>query len=166
MNQQELTYVQNTMRVIEGATNITFGRAGAMAWLGVQKDGLEYALHLQTAFRVKLGDEIVLGNLDIFEPTQSLLDSPSFDWDTYQWDAQGLNRYDEWGKKFKKEYGDSATVSSALINSWGDITLIFSNEITMDVMISGTVGECWRFFQRHSNDNHLVVTARGIDVDD
>lgn len=49
------------------------------------------------------------------------------------------------------------------INNFGDLTVYFSNSITLTVY-AGTASdeECWRFFEWHGKEEHLVITGRGI----
>lgn len=161
MNQNETKLIKNKIEILVGAKGSTIGRAASMACMGFRTGDSEYALHLQTAFRICEKDRILIAGCDMFEPTEALKNSPSFDWDTFQWDVQGFNRYDEWVKQFKKEY-QQLTVQKVLVSPTGDLTIAFDRSIVLEVFPNSATEECWRFFERNS-DAHLVVTGRGID---
>lgn len=89
MRQNDLSIIKENLNVIMGAELSQIGRAVNMAWLSFDISGKEYALHIQTAFRFLKSNEILLANLDMFEPTEELASKESFDWDTFDWDVQG-----------------------------------------------------------------------------
>lgn len=43
--------------------------------------------------------------------------------DTFEWDVQGNNRYDENVKLFIEEYSHNLKVNEVLINQWGDLSI-------------------------------------------
>lgn len=163
MNQNDITFINNQVKALIGAKGFTIGRVASMAWIGFNTDNSEYSLHLQTAFRIRNNEKVLVANSDMFEPTETLQSSPSFDWETFNWDVQGFNRYDEWVKQFKKEFDEPITVQTINVNNFGDLTIELSQNIVIEVFINATTEECWRFFERTSKDDHLVVTGQGIE---
>lgn len=162
MKQAERDLIKEKMSVlIQQAKGFTIGRAAAMCWMGFDVNGAQYALHIQCAFRFRTAEEVLVGNLDMFEPTRAMEDSSSFDWNTFDWDVQGFNRYDEWTLQWKKE-GRQAVVEAVEVSDFGDLTIRFSGGLVLEVFANNAQNECWRFFERHAKE-HLVVTARGMD---
>lgn len=163
MNQNDINNIKNQMKVLVGATGFTIGRTASMSWIGFHVGDSEYALHLQTAFRIRTDEKILIANLDMFEPTETLENSPSFDWDTFDWDVQGFNRYDEWVKQFKKENGEQLTVQKVTVSNFGDLSIELNQNVVIEVFLNTSAEECWRFFERNSKNDHLVVTGQGIE---
>lgn len=162
MNQNDLMEANNKMKKLIGVQGISFGRVAAMAWINFGADDSEYALHLQCSFRIRDKDEILVTNTDMFEPSESALKKPMFDYDTFEWDEQGENRYDEWVKKLNPAYLRSLKVTDAKVNVCGDVTILLEQEIVIDVFVNATVEECWRLFKIGS-DQHFVMTGDGIE---
>lgn len=163
MKQEDKKIISEQVNTLIGKKLSKIGRAAAMAWFSfLSNQEKEYALHLQCGFRIRTNDATLIANLDMFEPTQSLEDSPSFDWDTFNWDTQGFNRYDEWTTKYNKDMGNQVFVESVDVNSFGDFTIKCNHGIIIEVFANAATGECWRFFERKA-ENHLVVSAQGIE---
>lgn len=163
MNHNDLTIIKSGIKVLNAAMGFTIGRTASMAWLGFHNRDAQYALHLQTAFRIRSKNQILIANLDMFEPANSIENNPSFDWNTFNWDVQGLNRYDEWTNQFKKEYGESLWVRNVNVNSFGDLTIVMDQDIVIEVFANASTEECWRFFKRNAEEEHLVVTGQGVE---
>ncbi|MGI5897407.1 MAG: hypothetical protein ACOX6U_10745 [Oscillospiraceae bacterium] len=163
MKQNDINHIKNQIKVLVGATGITIGRIASMSWIGFHVGDSEYALHLQTAFRIRTNEKILIANLDMFEPTETLKNSPSFDWDTFDWDVQGFNRYDEWVKQFKKENEGRLTIQKVTVSNFGDLLIELSQNVFIEVFQNTAAEECWRFFERNSKNDHLVVTGQGIE---
>ena len=163
MKQEDNKNILREISVLRNSKLSKVGRAAAMAWFTFLSDEQkEYALHLQCGFRICANGEILTANLDMFEPTEALAESPSFDWETFNWDVQGFNRYDEWTVQYNKDKENNAIVKNVNANTYGDLTIEFSNGITIEVFANAATGECWRFFERKS-DKHLVVSAQGME---
>lgn len=163
MKQEDKKIISEQVNTLMGKKLSKIGRAAAMAWLTfLSNDEKEYALHLQCGFRICANGETIIANLDMFEPTKSLEESPSFDWETFNWDVQGFNRYDEWTTQYNKDKEKQTIVEVIEVNTFGDLTIKFTNGIIIEVFANAATGECWRFFERKS-DHHLVVSAQGIE---
>jgi hypothetical protein len=61
MNQND---IKNQMKVLVGATGFTIGHAASMAWMGFNIGGFQYALYLQTAFRICTDEKILIVNIE------------------------------------------------------------------------------------------------------
>lgn len=149
------------LKKIEGGNLVSVGRAASLAWFLFVKDNDEYALHLQTSFRVTSDEKIVFAGADIFQPSKMIQSSGEIDLETFEWDVQGNNRYDENVKLFIEEYSYNLKVNEVLMNQWGDLSIQLSENIKIEVFINMSEEECWRFFKRHSG-YHLVIGAEGI----
>lgn len=144
---------------------VSVGRASSLAWFLFVKDNDEYALHLQTGFRVVANENILFASADIFQPSEELESREKFDLEAFEWDIQGNNRYDEKVNLFVDMYPDGLTVNDISINQFGDLSIWLSENIKIEVFVNMSKEECWRFFKRHS-DKHLVITGAGIDYDE
>ena len=161
MDKQEKESIENRIRVVLGAKEIRFGRSIDVIWVALKgTDGKDYALHPRTFFRVCDENHVLVTNGDMYR----LL--PEYETDTENpdaWDVQGHNCFDDWAKRFNKEYSGTVTVTSVDVKENGDLTLFFSNSLVLEILIDTTTDcECWRFFEYHGSDRHLVITGKGI----
>lgn len=164
MKSNDVTYVRNYMEILMGAQWISAGRAAGMAIFGFQHKDSEYALHVQSALRIRTENKIIVANLDMFDPLPEMVGSQSFDWDSYDWDVRGANCYDKWIQEFENEVenGEIGIVRKVLVNDLGDLIIEINNRLVIEVFVSSSRGECWRFFERESG-GHLVVTGTGLE---
>lgn len=165
MKQSHQQFILEKMAILKGAKISYIGRIAATGDICFESnDKKEYFLHIQTAFRIRKEDEISIANLDMFEPTETLENSPSFDWKTFNWDVQGFNQYDEWTKKYNKDKDNQVVVQNIDVNILGDFTVKCSHGVIMEIFTNATDDkECWRFFEKTSKNHHLVVTGQGIE---
>jgi len=98
MNQNDVSKINNQLKVLIDSQGLTFGRVAAMAWINFKTDNSEYALHLQCCFRIRDNHEILVTNTDMFEPSDLVLNDLKYNPDTFEWDVQGGNKFDEWVK--------------------------------------------------------------------
>lgn len=54
MNAEEINIANQYLKKVEGGNLESVGRAFSMGWILFVKDSEEYALHLQTSFRITL----------------------------------------------------------------------------------------------------------------
>lgn len=147
---------------ILGTTDLQFGRAAAMGWVSFTTlGGHSYSLHIQCAFRVRRGAEILIGNLDMFYPTPAMAEDPTFSWEAYDWDVQGANAYDQWARRIKGE-SIPFQVGSPTVSDCGDLTLPLGEGLFLELFLNQTVEEGWRFFCLLPDAPHLVVTGLGL----
>lgn len=146
---------------LKGANLVSVGRASALAWFLFAKDNVEYALHLQTGFRVVANGDIIFASADIFLPSYALESSKEFEYETFDWDMQGNNRYDERVNLFNERYSNKLIVHDVFANQFGDLSIQLSEKVKIEVFITMSKEECWRFFKRNS-DSHLIITGEGV----
>ena len=153
--------IEKSIKVLLGAKNIRFGRSIDVIWIALKgTDGRDYALHPRMFFRVCDETCVLVTNYDMYR----LL--PEYETDSEDDDArdvQGHNFFDDWAKRFNEEYSDTVTVTSVAVKENGDLTISLSNSMVLETLIETTTDcECWRFFEYHGTDRHLVVTGKGI----
>ena len=161
MNSSEKAMVENRIRALLGAEKIRFGRSIDVIWIALKgTDGRDYALHPRAFFRVCDENRVLVTKFDMYR----LLPEYETDADDDDaWDVQGHNYFDDWAKRFNDEYSDTVTVSSVAVKENGDLTISFSNSMAHEILIETTTDcECWRFFEYHGTDRHLVITGKGI----
>ncbi|MCL2807484.1 MAG: hypothetical protein FWD27_04875 [Coriobacteriia bacterium] len=166
MNQKDVSRANEQVKRIIGSQGFYIGRAAAMAWMGFVFGDTEYALHVQCSFRIRDYSEILVTDMEMLEPTESLLSSESFDYDTFHWDVQGVNRYDEWVRALDPALLSTLKVVGARVNSYGDLTVLFEQNIAIEVFANSAADECWRLFERGSLASHLVMLGSGIEEQD
>ena len=127
--------MSNYINIIKGQPLINIGRAADMAWIGFGKTikvknykGIEelkssFALHLQCPWRMvdTENKKILFTAYDMYLPNSST------EWtDDFDWDIQGINRYDEQAKKW---FGNNKNiiVEEVELNELGDLKIILSN---------------------------------------
>lgn len=123
-------------------------------------------LHVDCCFRLICGDTIILSRGDIFEPTSVMENDPDFDWDQFDWDIIGNNRFDEMVERYFTNEENDFIVEDIKVSPLGDLQIDFTNGFILEVFtdISGA-DECWRFFELGS-DIHTVITGQGLDDDE
>ena len=163
MKQEDVKATEKEMKILKNQKLSKIGRAAAMAWLifGNTREK-EYALHLQCSFRICKDNEIAIANLDMFEPTKAVEESPSFSWDTFNYDIQGINLYDEWAKKYNQDKETHVIVQDITVNAFGDLLIHCSQGLFIEVIVNDSMNECWRFFELTADEQHLVISGQGI----
>ena len=148
VKENEISRVSQRMKELEGAYLAGVGRASSLAWFLFEKNKTEYALHLQTGFRVVTDENIIFASADIFQSSDFLENSEEFDYDTFDWDIQENSRYDERVDSFIDKYLNKLVVIGVFVSQYGDLTIKMNNGIEIEVFINMSKDECWRFFRR------------------
>lgn len=155
----EINTIKECIDKVKGAKNIRIGRAADLIWIAMKGiDGEDYALHMQTFFRFCNNEEVLITDMDKYQPISPMTENEDFNWD-----VQGNNLLDKWCDEFNKYLSDKIIINSIEINNFGDLKICFSNSITLTVFVDTTSDdECWRFFVWRGTERHLVITGRGI----
>lgn len=161
MDFNDLELIRKRMQVLIGTQWIIAGRASEMAWFGFVTDNFDFALHVQSSFRICVNDKIIIANLDMYEPTIELQNKPDFDWDAYNWEINGNNCYDIWIQEFRKN-NRNGVVKNVSISNLGDLKIEVDNGMVIEVFNNTSLSECWRFFERNSDD-HLVIMGNVLE---
>jgi hypothetical protein len=137
-----------------------FGQRRTVAARGGTKEVGEYALHIQCAWRIRHGDEVVVGGRDLFYPSEES-DHPVEDFD---WDVQGANRRDRRIAELFQNETRQFMVREVEVGGAGSFTIIFDDEYALDVFPDDSLSdEHWRIFKPSAEDQHFVVTGKGLE---
>ena len=164
MNHNEINRSIQYLNNLKGANLVSVGRASSLAWFLFVKENSEYALHLQTGFRVVDDKKIIFASADIFQPSEAIESSHDFSWENFEWDIQGNNKYDERVDLFSEIYSYKLTVKDVFINQFGDLSIHLNNNIKIEVFVNMSDEESWRFFERRS-DKHLVIYGNAFEIE-
>lgn len=122
-----------------------------------------YALHVQCAWRITCGNEIVVASRDRFYPAGDSYQEV----ENFEWDKPGANRCDERiSKMFQNRSGSPFIVKNIISDDFGGFSLSFDSEYTLTVFPDDSLeGEFWRFFEPFSNQEHFIITGKGIQIE-
>jgi len=137
-------------------------RAAGMACLHFGTDDSVYSLHLQCSFRIRENNEIIVTNTEMTYPSSRVISRPSFSHDSFDWDVQGDNRFDEWVSGLESAFTKDLMVIDAKVNDVGDLIVFMSQNLELEVFVDSSTDECWRLFNNYDNKHHFVMTGRGI----
>ncbi len=120
------------------------------------------ALHIECNSRFICGDSVFLGKYDMYQPSSEVEKKLDFDWNNFDWDVKGKNKFDEITSSLFDDTSVKFIVKKIEINKLGDIKIHLTNNFVLEIIIDTSLDiECWRFFELNT-DNHLVVGGRGI----
>jgi len=138
-----------------------FGRRRTVTgWKGETREVGDYALHVQCAWRITLGEKVLVGRGDIFCPPEETDEptTPDFDW-------QKANRFDRIVKKLFENESRQFTVLSVAAGDAGSFTISLQDGYTVQVFPQDSEsGEHWRIFGPCTTRPHFVVTGKGIET--
>ena len=122
----------------------------------------KYALDALCSMRFTCGNEVIFAKSDIFLPTEEQFHKEGFVWDTFDWHTYGNTIFDELvSKHFKGEFS-KYIVKNVKIDKFGDLTITFDNNFTLEFFADGSeYSENWRFGESDNSDS-LIVTSKGI----
>ncbi|PGY07105.1 hypothetical protein [Bacillus sp. AFS031507] len=150
------------------------GRASNLFWLGfgemisVTRKGkteelAEYALDIQSSWRIIKENKILVASRDFYSPWSGWNE----DNENFDWDIQGNNRFDERIKYFLEAVQENCIVESIDSDNVGGFKVFLSEgfvfEVFPDTSEDDEYSEFWRFFNRKDGSPHFVVTGNGID---
>lgn len=155
----ERNIISVQLEKIKNADNIKIGRVADLIWIAFKsKNGREYALHLQTFFRFCDSEKVLIADGDKYNPISLIEATPSFSLENFEWDKQGSNLIDEWISKSQSTLINKLTVKEVKVNPYGDLEIIFSQNITLTVLLDTTSrDECWRFFEKDTDDREDII---------
>lgn len=185
MNRKDIKFIQEWLSVLINQPIRTVSRGGGSIFISfgelIEKDAWnrdkegkkinerkiftgKYALHIECNSRFTCGDQVVMAKYDVYQPTSEQEKKEDFDWDNFDWDIKGGNRYDELSSKYFSTDSPEFIVNKILVNRLGDLKIKFTNDFVLEVIIDTSDNhECWRFFEVHSECNHLVISGQGIE---
>lgn len=121
----------------------------------------EYALHVQCAWRIVDGERIIVASRDVYEPAGDVAEEPA----DFDWMKHGANRCDERVSVFWAEHADAPLFVTAVEGDvYGGFRLLFSEGYELQVFPNDSCpDEHWRFFKPDTDEDHFVVTGKGIE---
>jgi hypothetical protein len=161
--------IQRRVGALVGLPLWALGRAVDLAWLefgsrrtvsrgGKEKQVGDYALHIQCAWRITRGDQIITGRGDIFcTPVESEEPRPDdFDW-------QKGNRFDRIAEALFEHESRQFIVQSVHVGEAGSLAIVLDDGYKLEVFPHDSEsGEHWRFFRPFSDEPHLVFSGKGL----
>jgi hypothetical protein len=163
--------VQKALEVLIGQPLWSSGRAADLEWFhfgqrrtvkgtrGDTKEVGEYALHVQCTWRIRHGDQVVVGGRDLYYPPEQSDDLI----EDFEWDVQGANRRDKRIAELFQNETRQFLVLEVEVGEAGAFTVIFDDAHALDVFPDDSLGdEHWRIFKPSTEEPHFVVTGRGL----
>jgi len=186
MNRQDIKFIQEKLSIIlhqplryvirgGGSIFISFGELIEKDTWDRDENGNKvnerkiligkYNLHIECNSRFICGDKVIMGKWDVYQPTSEQEKNQDFDWNTFDWDIKGNNRYDELSSRYFSEDSPEFLVEKITVNKFGDLKIHLTNYFVLEIFIeSSSNDECWRFFESGNSDKpHLVVSGQGIE---
>jgi hypothetical protein len=120
----------------------------------------ELSLHIQCAWRIVRGDEIVVGIGDLWAPADEDVDVPTeFDW------RGRVTRRDRRMARLPEDETRAFEVQRVDVGDAGAIRIVLEAGLALDVFPSNSLaGERWRLFRPSVDEPHFVVTGNGIEA--
>jgi len=154
---------------LTGQTIGAIGRASNMLCISIGRtvgrtrngwDLTKYEIHCQCAWRILDPEQkIFVASTDFYIPDSNNCWSNSF-----QWDINGVNLFDEKIKQFN-EYHKNTKIKSAEIAKCNDIIIELEDATVFEAFTDSSVEENWRIIQRSPISVHLVSFGNQLRVD-
>ncbi|MBR4825432.1 MAG: hypothetical protein IKZ86_11590 [Spirochaetaceae bacterium] len=162
MKYDDVEFLKQKLKVLLDAKCTRIGRSCNLVWFYFHIDDKIFNINVQSALRFTKNGTILCANLDMYEPKKMYLNDPSFDYKTFNWDVQGENYFDEWGRTEGRQLKD-AIVKQISVSDFGDLHITFDNDIKLEIYNNNSLSESWRFFERTSDDDHTVVLGNVLE---
>jgi len=121
----------------------------------------DYAIHIQCAWRIVDSERIIVASRDMYEPVGELEEVPA----DFDWDVQGANRCDERVSALLALHTQRPLqVIAIAADVYGGFQLILSEGYALQVFPNASCsGEHWRLFKPGTDEDHFVVSGKGIE---
>jgi hypothetical protein len=162
--------VQKALSVLIGQPLWSSGRAADLEWfqfgqrrtvIGVRGDTREvgeYALHVHCSWRIRHGDQVVIGSRDLYVPAEESYQPADFDWD-----VQGANRRDRRIADLFQAGTRQFLVQHIEVGAAGSFILILDSGYAVEVFPDDSLmEEHWRIFKPYVEGPHFVVSGEGL----
>ena len=163
--------IQEALAVLIGQPLWSSGRAADLEWFqfggrrtvkdsrGEEREVGDYALHVQCAWRIRCGNQVVVASRDLYYPPEESEDRP----ENFNWDVQGSNRRDKRIAELFQNETREFSVQKVEAGEAGTFTIVFDQGYALDVFPDDSLsGEYWRFFKPYRGEQHFVVTGSGM----
>ena len=127
----------------------------------------DLALHVQCPWRVRAADKLLFGSADRWRPAEGV---EVEDWDAW-WESPHPNREDRgWQRLLGGEDlatdsfecpDDSILVIEVHESAIGDLRIVFSSGIAIDIFANGNDHEFWRLLAPRDQSDHLICSSEG-----
>jgi hypothetical protein len=144
----------DALRVLEGSRVTDLGRTVNMAEVGFEKDSVVYRLHVQCAFRIVRGAQILVGTSDMWYPEDREADLDA----AYDMNA---TMYDRNARRLTARFGASEyRVVSTRLGEGGSVVIEATDSFRFEFMptSSGPI-EAWRLFALGSGVHHVYPAS-------
>lgn len=151
------------------------GRAADLLWLafgprqiikdfrGNPREVGEYALHVQCAWRFVQGEEVVVGNRDLYYP-RGYRDPKEEIPREFNWDVQGANRCDAMLAALFEGGVKQFVVQRVVAGQVGELALLLERGLTLQIFPNDSLDdEHWRLFRPGSEEPHWVFKGQGLE---
>lgn len=157
----ELRKIQNICKNIVGLKVSYFKRCSDIFCIEI---GDSYELQIKCAWKL-LGEEgTCVKRGDIYMPSEKLysgeFDYNKFDFDSFKWDIEGNNDFDDTCLILNSEIKDKTEqwkVSKIDINKYGELFILFDEDSKLETFISTSDKiENWRLIDLKTGKNYIV----------
>jgi hypothetical protein len=169
------TKIEKTLAAIVGKSLWTCRRAADMAtfqfgertktqdYYGRPAEVGEYALHVQCAWRIARGDQILVGSRDLYYPAEYDNNEPlpsNFNWD------RDPNRRDRLLQKLFEDGARGFAVQSFDVGAGGAFRIILNDGMSLELFPDDSLcSEHWRLFAPTKDEPHSVMTGSNADAE-
>jgi hypothetical protein len=127
----------------------------------VAKEVGQYAFHIQCAWRIRRGDQVLVGSRDLYVPPAEGEEGL----ETFNWDVPGANRRDKRIADLFQNETRQFVAKRVQVAEAGTFTIILDDEYALDVFPDDSLSdEHWRIFQPSSEVPHFVVSGSGLNT--
>jgi hypothetical protein len=164
--------IHNALLPLAGLPLWDVGRATDLTWLqfgqrrmvkdfrGEAKEVGEYALHLQCVWRLVQGEQVIIGQRDLYYPATPGRTSPEVP-AGFNWDVQGANRLDYLLDEFFHRSNQQLIVEHTEVGCAAAFAIFFRDNFVLEIFPNDSFDEeHWRLFRPYLNEPHFVVTGK------
>jgi hypothetical protein len=147
------------------------GRAADLEWFafgqhrtvkgfrGDAKEVGEYALHVQCAWRIRRGDQVVVGSRDLYVPADE--NNNNNKPEEFDWDLPGASRRDKRIAELFQNETRQFLVKQVQVGEAGSFSIVLDSEYVLDVFPDDSLSdEHWRIFKPSSEATQFVVSGK------
>ena len=98
------------------------------------KVGSQIYFHIQSFFRVKRGQKIIICSEDMYRRGQNSIK------ENFEWDIPGLSVYDD-SVEYYLDLLTSSRITNVTKNDSGDLAISLENDLNMEILVDTTVTE-------------------------
>jgi hypothetical protein len=165
--------IQKALDVLIGEPLWSSGRAADLEWFhfgqrrtvkgfrGEAKEVGAHALHVQCAWRIRHGHQVVVGNSDLYVPHEESGDQQ----ENFDWEVLGASRRDKRIAELFQNETRQFVVQQVQVGDAGSFTIILNSDYALDVFPNDSLSnEHWRMFKPSSDEPHFVVSGKGLET--